>query len=125
MIGERYAVRTHNITDTWWWLSKFIYNHHTTIVRMDDLTAFQRDILYIVGGADEPHGLAIKSDLEAYYETEVNHGQLYPNLDELVDAGLINKGEYDKRTNIYTLTSDGREVLKTRREWENGHLDTM
>ena len=92
---------------------------------MNDLTAFQRDILYIVGGADEPHGLAIKSDLEAYYGTDVNHGRLYPNLDQLVNAGLINKGEYDKRTNRYTLTSDGEEVLKTRREWEDDHLDTV
>lgn len=31
---------------------------------MYDLTAFQHDLLYIVAGLDEPHGLAIKEELE-------------------------------------------------------------
>lgn len=35
---------------------------------MYDLTAFQRDLLYVVAGLDEPHGLAIKEELENYYE---------------------------------------------------------
>lgn len=87
---------------------------------MDDLTAFQRDILYIVAGMDEPHGLAIKDTLEAYYGSEVNHGRLYPNLDDLVDKGLLEKGKKDKRTNSYTLTQQGVSELKARRRWENG-----
>ena len=31
---------------------------------MFDLTAFQRDILHIINGMDEPHGLAVKEKLE-------------------------------------------------------------
>ncbi|MDG5761937.1 helix-turn-helix transcriptional regulator, partial [Natronococcus sp. A-GB1] len=45
---------------------------------MYDLTAFQRDLLYVAAGLDEPHGLAIKEELENYYEKEVHHGRLYP-----------------------------------------------
>jgi len=69
---------------------------------MNGLTAFQRDILYVIAGLDEPYGLAIKEELDAYYESEVNHGRLYPNLDALVKEGLINKGSIDaERTAIH------------------------
>lgn len=90
---------------------------------MYDLTAFQRDALYAIGGRDEPHGLAIKADLEEYYEGEINHGRLYPNLDDLVNKGLVEKGHQDKRTNFYRLTERGRRELQARREWENDHVE--
>ncbi len=45
---------------------------------MHDLTGFQRDILYIIAGIEEPHGLAVKAELDDYYEQEINHGRLYP-----------------------------------------------
>lgn len=85
---------------------------------MNELTAFQRDILYIVQYQTDPNGLEIKTAIEAYYEKEVNHGRLYPNLDTLTDAELIDKGAYDKRTNKYELTDYGQEVLQTRLRWE-------
>ena len=46
---------------------------------MYDLTGFQRDLLYVISGLDDPHGLAIKDELEEYYEAEIHHGRLYPN----------------------------------------------
>lgn len=52
---------------------------------MHDLTGFQRDLLYVIGGSDEPHGLALKDALDEYYEQEIHHGRLYPNLDTLVE----------------------------------------
>jgi DNA-binding PadR family transcriptional regulator len=85
---------------------------------MNDLTGFQRDLLYVVAGLDDPHGLAIKEELERYYETEIHHGRLYPNLDTLVEEGLVDKGEIDRRTNYYTLTEEGNEDLQRRRQWE-------
>jgi DNA-binding PadR family transcriptional regulator len=57
------------------------------------------------------YGLAIKRQLEDYYESEVNHGRLYPNLDELVERGLVEKSELDKRTNQYALTDAGYEAI--------------
>lgn len=85
---------------------------------MHELTGFQRDILYVIAGHGEPHGLAIQEDLEEYYETEVHHGRLYPNLDTLVEDGLVEKGKRDKRTNYYALTERGREHIEARRKWE-------
>ena len=89
---------------------------------MYDLTGFQRDLLYVAAGQDEPHGLAIKDELEDYYETEVHHGRLYPNLDTLVDKGLMEKGQIDRRTNSYEVTQRGRREIEARREWEEQYV---
>ena len=85
---------------------------------MDGLTGFQRDLLYVLAGLETPYGLALKDELETYYEKEIHHGRLYPNLDTLVDKGLVSKGARDDRTNEYTLTRRGRREIDARREWE-------
>jgi DNA-binding PadR family transcriptional regulator len=95
---------------------------------MIDLTAFQQLILLDVSirerqNGESPHGLAIKSDLEEMYGEEVNHGRLYPNLDTLVDKGLVEKGQRDRRTNFYSLTRRGDREIEARREWENQYVD--
>ena len=92
---------------------------------MYDLTGFQRDILYVITGLDEPHGLAVKAELDEYYEQEINHGRLYPNLDDLVEKGLLDKGELDKRTNVYTVTQRGTREIEARRDWEDQYLETV
>lgn len=81
-----------------------------------ELTAFQRNILTVL--AEEPrYGLAIKRELESYYGEEVNHGRLYPNLDDLVSKGLIEKSELDKRTNEYALTDEGVDAVLDGLQW--------
>jgi DNA-binding PadR family transcriptional regulator len=81
-----------------------------------DLTAFQQNILTIL--SEEPmYGLAIKRELESYYGSEVNHGRLYPNLDDLVADGLVEKSELDKRTNQYELTETGHDAVLGQLEW--------
>jgi len=90
---------------------------------MHDLTGFQRDLLYVITDLDEPKGLAIKDQLEEYYGTEINHGRLYPNLDSLVDKGLVEKGQIDDRTNSYTLTGRGKREIEARRAWEDDRLE--
>ena len=92
---------------------------------MYDLTGFQRDLLYVAVGLDEPHGLAIKDELEKYYETEIHHGRLYPNLDTLVDKGLLEKGTLDRRTNVYLVTRRGRREIEDRRNWEQQYVEDV
>jgi len=82
------------------------------------LSSFQRDALRVIAlcmaddDAEEPYGLGIKRALSDWYGEEVNHGRLYPNLDTLVESGLVTKQELDKRTNAYRLTDDGADVLQ-------------
>ena len=85
-------------------------------VDASDLSLFQVVSLAII--VDEPrYGLAIKRELEEFYDQEVNHGRLYPNLDELVEKGLAEKSELDKRTNEYAGTDAGEEVLEEFDSW--------
>jgi DNA-binding PadR family transcriptional regulator len=89
---------------------------------MYDLTGFQRDLLYVVAGLEDPHGLAIKEELDEYYEKDIHHGRLYPNLDTLVDKGLVEKGKKDRRTNVYSLTRRGGREIEARTEWESQYV---
>jgi DNA-binding PadR family transcriptional regulator len=81
----------------------------------DDLSTFQYDLLAATHTLEPVHGLGIKNHLttEHGYAT-VNHGRMYPNLDDLVSRGLVEKAERDGRTNEYTLTEAGRERLAER-----------
>jgi len=92
---------------------------------MYDLTGFQRDLLYVIAGLEDPHGLAIKDELEDYYEKEIHHGRLYPNLDTLVDKGLVEKGSLDRRTNMYSVTRRGQREITARTEWEGQYINVQ
>jgi len=83
-----------------------------------DLTAFQRDLLVVIAGDEDAKGLAIKDELETYYDEDINHGRLYPNLDTLAEKGLVDKFELDERSNGYRLTETGRRHLNHRRAWQ-------
>ena len=90
---------------------------------MNDLTGFQRDLLYVIVGADQPSGQEVKEEVEMYYSSEINHGRLYPNLDTLVNKELVEKGAIDRRTNYYAIAEDGEEAIVERREWVEQYVD--
>jgi len=90
---------------------------------MDDLTGFQRDLLYVIAGADQPSGQDVKAEIEQYYSSEINHGRLYPNLDTVVNKDLVEKGQLDRRTNYYAITDEGEQAIEDRREWVLQYID--
>jgi len=85
---------------------------------MAQTTAFKYEALAAVAALTEPSGQDIRRWMEHNQNptttAHVNHGRLYPNLDELVDDGLLEKGEQDARTNYYALTDAGRHRLAAR-----------
>ena len=90
---------------------------------MDQLTGFQRDLLYVIAGMDRPSGQDILDDINRYIDQPVTHGRLYPNLDTLVEHELIEKGQIDRRTNYYALTPKGRRELEKRQQWVNRYVN--
>ena len=86
------------------------------------LSDFQQLILHCLA-EESRYGLGLKRALQDYYGTEVNHGRLYPNLDDLAEIGFVEKGKIDRRTNSYEITDEGQEWLDTRREWEDARWD--
>ena len=81
------------------------------VVSYSLLTGFQCDIVRVLA-EDARYGLAVKSELEDLYDEEVNHGRLYPNLDQLVEGGYVKTWDIDKRTNGYALTDEGAAAFE-------------
>jgi DNA-binding PadR family transcriptional regulator len=65
----------------------------------------------VIAALEGSHGPAIKEELETCYESEIHHGRLCPNLDTLVDKGLVEKGEKDRRTIVYTTRLNQTRML--------------
>jgi len=92
---------------------------------MHDLNSFQRDLLVVVAGLDDPIGKDIREELESYYPETVTAGRVYPQLTDLVEKQLITKEELDGRTNIYQISRRGIRELQDRREWVNAYLSPL
>lgn len=89
---------------------------------MPDLTGFQRDLPYVINDHEKPDELALKEDLEGYYEKEIHHWQLFPNVDTHVEKGFVEKGEADRQTNYYILTKRNQREIEVRRDWEDNYV---
>lgn len=94
-------------------------------VAIHELTGFQRDLLYAIAAYEYPSGQTLREELESYMGHEITHGQLYPNLDTLVDSGLVDKGQIDRRTNFYALSEEGRDAILERRDWEDNLVEFL
>ena len=81
-------------------------------VRWSDLNGSKRDLLVEIYQLDQPSGQDIRRRMEAEHDEEVTHGRLYSNLNDLVDVGLLDKGELDLRTNYYQITKDGQRLVE-------------
>ena len=81
-------------------------------VRWFDLTGFERDLIVEIYQMDQPSGQVIRRRIEAEHGEDVTSTRLYSNLDDLVDYGLIDKGQHDLRTNCYEVTNDGRRLVE-------------
>jgi len=92
---------------------------------MENLTGFQRDLMYVILDNDQPSGQEIRRNMEEYYDSSnVNHGRLYPNLDTLVEEDIIVKGAKDQRTNYYDMTEKGESFIQDRRAWEDRKISS-
>lgn len=94
---------------------------------MNDLTGFQRDLLYTLAGLKQPYGREVKENLDGYYPFGVDTARIYNNLDKLADKGLVHKEEYrrDGRSHTYSISPRGERELVARREWENQYLQEI
>lgn len=89
---------------------------------MADLTAFQRDLLVVLEGVGSSDGAGLRRELERTRYSSVLPGQLYHNLDLLVDRSLVDKRDADGRTNRYSLTPAGDRAVRDLREWQQQYV---
>lgn len=83
-----------------------------------ELSALQRDLLVVVAGVGPASGQEVKAELQSTLGVDLLPGVLYSNLDDLVDAGLVEKGKRDGRTNRYVVTDAGRATLDEMFDWQ-------
>jgi len=88
---------------------------------MHDLSSFQRDLLVVVAGLDDPIGKDVRQELQEYYPEEVTAGRVYPQLTEMVEKQLIIKQDAGQ-ANIYRITKRGVRELQDRRDWVDSYL---
>lgn len=86
---------------------------------------FRRDLLSALCGLERPSGQTLKTTIEGAYGADVNHGRLYPALDDLVETGYVEKGKHDERTNWYALTDTGREAIVADLEWRLANAEDL
>lgn len=87
-----------------------------------ELTGFQRDLLFVVGGMEAASGNEIKQKLEETQGRQLLAGRVYTNLDALVEEGFVEKGQIDGRTNEYRITEDGEAEIRERYDWQSAHV---
>jgi len=91
---------------------------------LQDLTAFQRDLLTVVAALEAPNGQDVQKKLATYYDGTLNSGRLYPNLNELADRGLVEKTKKSRTENSYAVTDAGSDALASDLEWRVGLLES-
>lgn len=82
--------------------------------RAPELSGFRRDILLILARSEPTNGRGLLDDLSTLRDEEIGDARLYPNLNALVDAGLVEKREnyHDDRSHEFRLADAGRYALR-------------
>lgn len=88
------------------------------------LSAFQRDLLTAVAAIEAGGTTDISSKLNDHYPQLVNQGRVYPNVQDLLDRGLLEQHEREFDTPEYSLTETGRTALHNYRQWIATSLKT-
>lgn len=85
----------------------------TECTELEDVSSFQQTLLFAIASLKDPSGQEIKEYIRGRYtDREAKHGRLYPNLDTLAELGLVERGQRNRRTNEYTITTEGIEYLR-------------
>jgi len=90
---------------------------------MNGLTGFQRDLLYVIVGGDEPNGLEVRAEIDEYYEREIDRAHVYYNRDVLLEDGYIDYSERVGRGKRLKVTEKGFQSIVDRRHWEDDRIE--
>lgn len=95
--------------------------------RFPELVDFRRDILLTLARSGPTHGQGLKDDLACLRDEDVNDGRLYPNLNALVDDGLVEKHEnrHDERSHEFELSKRGRASVREHAQRVTGAVDAL
>lgn len=84
---------------------------------MNRLTGFQRDLMYIINGFENPTEKQIKQEMDSYYNEDIFQSRIYHNIDILINYGYVDKIQSKKFSRRYSITKEGRESIASREQW--------
>jgi len=82
------------------------------------LSAYHRDLLWVLSQTDPTESLQLKRALITHYTDHIDHAQFCDVLSDLVDDNLVAKHPGDHHPVEYKLTEHARRALQARRTWQ-------
>jgi DNA-binding PadR family transcriptional regulator len=97
------------------------------VPRAPELSGFRRDILLILARSEPTNGRGLLDDLSTLRDEDIGDARLYPNLNALVDKGLVEKREnyHDDRSHEFRLADAGRYALRDHAQRLAGAVDAL
>jgi DNA-binding PadR family transcriptional regulator len=95
--------------------------------RIPEFSGFRRDILLLLALSEPTNGRGLLDDLSSLRDEDVNGGRLYPNLNALVDKGLVEKREnyHDDRSHQFRLADRGCQCLREHAQRLSGAVNAL
>jgi PadR family transcriptional regulator PadR len=95
--------------------------------RMPELSDFRRDILLVLARSGATHGRGLIDDLGCLRDEHIGDSRLYPNLNALVERGLVDKREnrHDNRSHEFELSAAGRAVVRDHAQRVTGCVESL
>ena len=95
--------------------------------RIPEFSGFRRDILILLALSGPTNGRGLLEDLSSFRDEDVNDGRLYPNLNALVDKGLVEKREnyHDLRSHQFRLADRGCQCLREHAQRLAGAVESL
>ena len=97
------------------------------VARFPEMVGFDRDILMTLARSAPCNGRELLADLENLRNETIGDARLYPHLNELVDAGLVEKREnyHDNRSHEFRLADAGRHSLREHAQRLEGAIEAL
>lgn len=97
------------------------------VTRLPEMPGFERDILLTLARSQPTNGQGLLADLSTLRDEEVGDARLYPHLNGLADAGLVDKREnyHDDRSHEYRLADAGGRALREHAQRLEGAVEAL
>ena len=97
------------------------------VTRLPEVPGFERDILLTLARSQPTNGQGLLADLSTLRDEEVGDARLYPHLNGLADAGLVEKREnyHDDRSHEYRLADAGGHALREHAQRLEGAVEAL
>ncbi|MEZ3163837.1 PadR family transcriptional regulator [Halorubrum sp. RMP-47] len=96
-------------------------NAESDNIRLADLAAAHRDLLWVVAQTGPTESRSLHRELSTYYTKGIDQTRVCAVLEELIEYDYVTERTHDTVT--YRLTESARRALAARQAWQAGSHD--